>query len=297
MDYLKVFVVTDKKAFNKYLIENRNSDLSKIYDNYKNMEIHLVPVNVPNDLTIRYIGYTIQEYNVYIKLSEEWSRASFYKLHEGDIESLIDSKTIEDYEEYIQWKKINLFQVIDKEKFIDFIYDRLSDIEKIGIRNESKKAGEQLYYLFEVDDEFSDNYDYKLAVKFKHSPVAHIFPDVTLDENDISLLKENIIKSLDCKIHKKYNNISINNSKEYILLSGRLGYGFPKIWFNENGYVARTFVHNENGFNPHLIRAFGKTRDEALSNLRNKINDLKEKQLAEENKNLETSIEDDFSDY
>lgn len=65
MDYLKVFVITDKDGFNKYIKENRNSDLTIIFDNYKDSEIHLVPVKVPNEITKRYIGNTIQEYDVF----------------------------------------------------------------------------------------------------------------------------------------------------------------------------------------------------------------------------------------
>ena len=72
MDYLKVFVITDKDGFNKYIKENRYSDLTIIFDNYKDSEIHLVPVKVPNEITKRYIGNTIQEYDVFINICDSW---------------------------------------------------------------------------------------------------------------------------------------------------------------------------------------------------------------------------------
>ena len=116
MDYLKVFVITDKDGFNKYIKENRNSDLTIIFDNYKDSEIHLVPVKVPNEITKRYIGNTIQEYDVFINICDSWEKALFYRLTKEDIDSLLDSKSIEDYEEYNQWEKIELYHIINKEK-------------------------------------------------------------------------------------------------------------------------------------------------------------------------------------
>lgn len=77
MDYLKVFVITDKDGFNKYIKENRNSDLTIIFDNYKDSEIHLVPVKVPNEITKRYIGNTIQEYDVFINICDSWEKHYF----------------------------------------------------------------------------------------------------------------------------------------------------------------------------------------------------------------------------
>lgn len=302
MDYLKVFVVTDKKAFNEYFKENRNSDLSKIFDYINDSEIHLVPVNVPNELAIRYVGYKPQEYNVYINQTKQWQRAAFGILKENDIDYLVDSKAIEDYEEYKHWKKVDLYQVTDKEKFIDFIYDRLSDCEKIAIENNSNKAGEQQFYLIEIEDEFSNNYDYKLFVKFERSNIAHIFPDVTLNEDDIFVLSPNTIKDFDCKIHDKHNNISINNSDEYTLLTERQGYGFPKVIFRNNKFIARTFLRDdrEHGYATLRVQTYGNTRDEALNRLKEKIEknkNLQTKMHFSEDKNLEKSIEDDFGDY
>ena len=303
MDYLKVFVITDKDGFNEYIKENRNSDLTIIFDNYKDSEIHLVPVKVPNEITKRYIGNTIQEYDVFINICDTWEKALFYRLTKEDIDSLLDSKSIEDYEEYNQWEKIELYHIINKEKFVDFIYDRLSDCEKIAIQNESKKAGKQLYYLIPVIDESSNDYKYRLAVKFKNMHIAHIFPDITLNEDDIFVLTGDVIESLNCKIHKETNKISINNSKDYIFLSEQLGYGFPKICFKDNIYVASAIINNNNDkyHRTQLIRAFGKTKDTALSKLHNKIleirNTQKQKNLTEnKDVDLQHSIEDDFTE-
>ncbi|MBO6233626.1 MAG: hypothetical protein J6N78_06220 [Clostridia bacterium] len=302
MDYLKVFVVTNKKAFNEYFKENRNSDLSKIFDEINDSEIHLVPVNVPNELTMRYTGYNPQEYNVYINQSEKWQRAAFGLLSESDIDCLIESRTIEDYEEYRHWKKVDLYQVTDKEKFINYIYDRLSDSEKIAIKNNSNKAGEQQLFIIEIEDEFSDNYDYKVYIKFENSNIAHIFPDITLDDNDIFALSQSTIKSLDCKLHDKYKNLSINDSKDYILLTEREGYGFPKVIFRNNMYIARTFLRDEKkrGYMPLRVQAFGSTRKEALEKLKEKIEEIEksEKQIhSSKDDGIEDLLEEHFFDY
>lgn len=302
MDYLKVFVVTDKKVFNEYFKENRNSDLSKVYDYFKDNEIHLVPVNVPNELTSRYIGYKPQEYNVYIKQDKTWQRAAFGILKENDIDFLMESNAVQDYEDYKHWKKVDLYQVTDKEKFIDFIYDRLSDIEKIAIQNNSNKAGEQQLYIIEVEDEFSDNYDYKLFIMFEDANIAHLFPDVTLDDDDIFVLSQNTIKSLDCKIHDKYKNISINNSNDYILLTEKKGYGFPNVIYHNNRYIARTFLRNDigHGYTAMRIQTYGNTREQALNRLKEKIEEIRNTQTKthfSQDKNTEESIEDDFGDY
>ena len=80
---------------------------------------------------------------------------------------------------------------------------------------------------------------------------------IHLNENDIFVLTGDVIESLDCKIHKETNKISINNSKDYIFLSKQLGYGFPKICFKDNIYVASAIINNNNKWIYNILnRAF-----------------------------------------
>lgn len=300
MEYFKIFIITDKKAFKEYCESRFSYDTSFLLDENKDAEIHLVPYTIPYEMVKRYVSERLeQEYVTYINSNGSWEELTSITFGENDIIDLIESKAIMDYEEYIQWKSINLFLIKDKQKFIKLFDDKLSDIEKITIYNNSKKAGEQLLYLIEIDDEYVDYKEYKLGIKFEHSPVAHIFPKTIFDEDAISKLKENdLVEELECKLHKKYNNISINNSDNYILLTERLSYGSPKVTFFNGRYVARTIIIEEPPYRPRKVQAVGRTKDEAISRLKEKIEELNiiKRQEENEHKNTEESIEDDFAD-
>lgn len=101
MEYFKIFIITDKKAFKEYCENKFNYDTSRISTNDKDVEIHLVPYTIPYNLVKKYINeYMEQEYVTYINPNGVWEELTTITVDENNIKELIESKIIMDYEEY-----------------------------------------------------------------------------------------------------------------------------------------------------------------------------------------------------
>lgn len=294
MENFKIYVVIDDKKFKELckdkLQGNLTEDNLKIIESFEKAKVHIVPHNIPSSIMARYIVGYEQKYDVYKNVDEKWEKEDFIEIDEHDISFLIDSEAAIDYEEYKKWEDVIMYLITDREKFIEYLGDKLSDIEKIVILNKCIKAGEDKIYLIKKDNE------YYLLSKFEKSNIAHIFTRTTLDIQDISSLRdEKLIEFIRGKIHREYNNIWFEDSKELALVTDRVPFRYPRISFSNDRYRAHTTINTESN-NIRRIMGFGKTKEQAIHNLAVMMQRELAKNKENQSKNLEDSIEDDFAD-
>lgn len=101
MDYFKIFIITNKKAFKEFIESRFSYDTDFLSNENEDAEIHLVPYTIPYELVKRYISeYLEQEYVTYINSNGSWEELTRIVFDENDIKDLIELKAVMDYNDY-----------------------------------------------------------------------------------------------------------------------------------------------------------------------------------------------------
>ena len=135
MEDMKVYVVLDIDNFKKLCEEKLGNRITAddfiALESLKKEQVHLVPrfKALIEKYYIRVNSEEKSDYDIYIKIKDNWFKKDLIDITERDIEKLQDNNTIESLEEYESWKDTFAYKIIDEDKFNNNILPKLTDEE------------------------------------------------------------------------------------------------------------------------------------------------------------------------
>lgn len=272
MEENKIYVVTNINRFKELcefkLGSNITADDFIEMENFKDEKVHLVPRYASNKY---YIHPNRSQYDIYVKIQDEWHLKNIINITEQEIEDFIEEDVIEDIETNKHWKNVVGFKVLNKYSFYEKIFPTLTDKEAICvIKTLSKYAKINTNYNFYLIIENNKTHIYlhndSINVSFK-------LPYTTIDKENLNyLIRNSIILNIPCKINHYDELIKFNNETSDIGLREGLSANI-NFYERNNRYMIRDVIRNYFSNNLKRIYVTGSTEKEALHKLRNTLSE------------------------
>lgn len=267
MENSKIYVVLDIDKFNNFCEEKLGVDITAddfiSMESFRNEKVHLVPKY--GAATTNYYISGKSKYNIFVNIRNEWEEKNIVSITDRDIERLLKDDIIQDEKEFEKWENTFSYEVSSLVEFCKYIDGKFSDKEMLVLLSNSSRSNFDIYTV-KIKDEH--------VIMFKDSKfdILRILPNARLTQNEIlDLINNDVLISDKCKINYENNSIKLDN-KLFEISSMNSVFPRVNIRLRPDGYYdARIRTHTTNPYQVSMVRAVGKTEQEALNSLKNRL--------------------------
>lgn len=266
MENSKIYVILDIDKFNNFCEEKLGSDITAddfIYmESFRNEKVHLVP---KYGATTNYYITGKSKYNILVNVRNEWEEKNIVSITDRDIERLLEDDIIQDEKEFKKWEKTFSYEVSNLVEFYKYVDGKFSDKEMLLLLSNNNRSNFDIYTV-KIKNE------YVIMYKDSKIDILRILPNARLTQKEIlDLINNDVLISDKCKINYEDNSIKLDNKLFAISSMNKV---FPRInmMLRPDGYYdVRIRANNTNPYKVSMVRAVGKTEQDALRSLKNKL--------------------------
>lgn len=267
MENSKIYVVLDIDKFNNFCEEKLGSDITAddfiSMETFRNEKVHLVPKY--GAASINYYTTGKSKYNIFVNIHNDWEEKNIVSITDIDIEKLLEDEIIQDEKEFEKWENTFSYEVSSLVEFCKYVDDKFSDKEMLSLLSTNNRSNFDIYTV-KIKNE------YVIMYKDSKFDILRILPNARLTQKEIlDLINNDVLISDKCKINYENNSIKLDNKLFAISSTNK---GFPRINMRlrpDGYYDVRIRTNNTNPYQISMVHAVGKTEQDALRLLKNKL--------------------------
>lgn len=268
MENSKIYVILDVDKFNNFCEEKLGSNITAddfiSMESFRNEKVHLVP-KYGTVVTINYYLHGKSKYNIFVNIRNEWEEKNIVSITDADIEKLLEDDIIQDEKEFKKWENTFAYEVSSLVDFCKYVDGKFSDKEMLLLLSNNTRSNFDIYTV-KIKNE------YVIMYKDSKFDILRILPNARLTQKEIlDLINNDVLISDKCKINYENNSIKLDNKLFEISSMNR---GFPRINMRlrpDGYYDVRIRTNNTNPYQTSMIRSVGKTEQDALRSLKQKL--------------------------